>query len=531
MERYEIDAPETNENEIETPSNPFLKAQPKIIKSGKYKINYKEDIYSLLIEIYSDDNIYFNLKKFNNLSLYQYTNTFSYNHITKLFLLPKDYYNNMTKIFNFIDTSITKKKLSIDYINDKNPMILKLKKLLDFDEIECKLELHKNKIPQDEMFCLLIEQINDIKYNKNDNNENNHKINELNNKIQKYEDRINQLEDKIKELEKEINQFKQNEEKIINPPQKIEYFYNKKIIQKNETQFNYGLVIYLKEDKIIAYNEKYGLFTLPLNDENLKRIPDKSRYVNLGQSVLLTGGMSKENKPSTECYLISLIENDHSIKPNYSTNISLYGDLNDKRERHNLIFLPNKNCIFACGGFFCKSCEYSDLYKGNWELISPLNKSRGNASMSYVNDRFIYIMGGFELKYNDPNGCYLNDIEYFDINNFENGWKLINFENPHKYNLYLSAFGVVPISKSIFLICGGFDGKEYKNNVYTVDCTNYQCPLIEEKIININSTIFTHNNFCQINKSFFNFDFLGQIYKFDHENWRFEIIEMNQYEK
>ena len=151
--------------------------------------------------------------------------------------------------------------------------------------------------------------------------------------------------------------------------------------------------------------------------------------------------------------------------------------------------------------------------------------------MSYVNDRFIYIMGGFELKYNDPNGCYLNDIEYFDINNFENGWKLINFENPHKFNLYLSAFGVVPISKSIFLICGGFDGKEYKNNVYTVDCTNYQCPLIEEKIININSTIFTHNNFCQINKCFFNFDFLGQIYKFDHENWRFEIIEMNQYEK
>ena len=67
MERYEIDAPETNENEVETPSNPFLKAQPKILKSGKYKINYKEDIYSLLIEIYSDDNIYFNLKKFNNL--------------------------------------------------------------------------------------------------------------------------------------------------------------------------------------------------------------------------------------------------------------------------------------------------------------------------------------------------------------------------------------------------------------------------------------------------------------------------------
>ena len=182
--------------------------------------------------------------------------------------------------------------------------------------------------------------------------------------------------------------------------------------------------------------------------------------------------------------------------------------------------------MFACGGFFSKSCEYTDLYKGNWELISPMNKSRGNASMAYVNDRFIYIMGGFELRNEERKGYYLDDIEYFDINNFGNGWKIINFLNPHRYNLNLTALGVVPISKSIFLICGGFDGKEYKNNVYKVDCSNYQNPLVEETLNINNPTIFTHNMFCKIRKSYFNFDFQGQMYGFDYENWRFGMLNM-----
>ena len=39
--------------------------------------------------------------------------------------------------------------------------------------------------------------------------------------------------------------------------------------------------------------------------------------------------------------------------------------------------------------------------------------------MAYVNERYIYILGGFDLTENKI-GTYLNDIEYFDITNFEN---------------------------------------------------------------------------------------------------------------
>ena len=318
-----------------------------------------------------------------------------------------------------------------------------------------------------------------------------------------------------------------NQNMNINPTQIRNIPNNPQIIPGTEAQFNYELIIYLKDDKILAYNEKSGLFSLTLNTDNLNRIPDKSRFVNLGQSALLTGGMTRENKASVKCYLIGLIENDSSNRPNYSINISPYGDLKEGRERHNLIYLPNKNFVFACGGFFSKTCEYSDVYRGNWELIAPMNKSRGNASMAYVNDRFVYIMGGFELRNDSPKGNYLNDLEFFDINNFGYGWRIINFSNPHGYNLSLTALGIVPITKTVFLICGGFDGREYKNNVYKVDCNNIQYPLVEESQSLNNPTIFTHSMFCKIRKSYFNFDFNGQMYGFDYENWRFGMLNMN----
>ena len=95
--------------------------------------------------------------------------------------------------------------------------------------------------------------------------------------------------------------------------------------------------------------------------ENLERVPDKSRFVNLGQSALLTGGMTHKNTISNKCYLIGLIENDSSNNANFSLSVTPYGNFKEPRERHNLIYLPNKNFVFVCGGFYSKSCEYTDI--------------------------------------------------------------------------------------------------------------------------------------------------------------------------
>ena len=111
--------------------------------------------------------------------------------------------------------------------------------------------------------------------------------------------------------------------------------------------------------------------------------------------MLLTGGQI-HNKNLKKCYLINCFENDNS--PNhYEIKIDSYGDFNEGRERQNLLYLPEKNYIFACSGFYTKSCEYTNIYEGTWSTIAPLNKSRGNASLACINERYVYILGGFDL--------------------------------------------------------------------------------------------------------------------------------------
>ena len=50
-----------------------------------------------------------------------------------------------------------------------------------------------------------------------------------------------------------------------------------------KAQFKYEIIIYLKDvNNIFIYNEKYGLIKTKLdsNNETLKTIPDKSKFVN-----------------------------------------------------------------------------------------------------------------------------------------------------------------------------------------------------------------------------------------------------------
>ena len=74
MERFEIDAPETQEtpeNFSEAPANSFMKPL-KLTNSRNYELNFGENTYSIIMEMYSNDIISFKVRKLNDLSLYQY---------------------------------------------------------------------------------------------------------------------------------------------------------------------------------------------------------------------------------------------------------------------------------------------------------------------------------------------------------------------------------------------------------------------------------------------------------------------------
>ena len=190
----------------------------------------------------------------------------------------------------------------------------------------------------------------------------------------------------------------------------------------------------------------------------------------------------------------------------YEIKIDSYKDFNEERGSPNLLFLPDKNYIFACSGFCSKSCEYSNISRKSLTTTASLNKSRENACMAYINERYIYIIGSFNLKKENKEGVYLEDIEYFDIKYVRKGWTIINYINNAGYNMALSSSGVIPISNDIFLICGGNDGKDYKDNVYKIDCFDFKKPIVEGIQSLPNKTIFTHYMFYEIQKSFFNID-------------------------
>ena len=74
------------------------------------------------MKINQDNNILFQTRYKNNL----YSKEYTYSELTKMLFLINDYYDNIKKIFKFLDTSITKNKISL--LDDKDETIIKLKK-------------------------------------------------------------------------------------------------------------------------------------------------------------------------------------------------------------------------------------------------------------------------------------------------------------------------------------------------------------------------------------------------------------------
>ena len=208
----------------------------------EYELKLNEDIYRLTLEYSLDGNIYFKIRQINNLSFYYYKNSFNYEEITKKLSLLKDHYDDTSKIIKFIDTAMTKNKFKLRFNENSKKMELYLKRVLDFDEIECFLYLEEQKLTNEEMLKILFDEIKDIKmkglsnnnFNKNDDYNNLLKQNQLN------IDYIKDLEEKIKtiikekhEMKEEINTLKEENKRLIELINKHENFINERIKEIN----------------------------------------------------------------------------------------------------------------------------------------------------------------------------------------------------------------------------------------------------------------------------------------------------------
>ena len=526
----------------------------------KDKFVFINDSNNLIIKLL-DEYIFLFVEK-NDGNKYQLK--LDYEEITNIIPYFK-FLNNIYGIFKNVLQLLNQNKYTIKFKDNIAKVIIKLINIFGTEE-KHELILEKIEISDKEKIKKMEDKIQELEKNISKIlNENDEYKKEMNVKINTLIEEKKELKEKMEQLTKE-NYCIKNEIKAIND--KINMILEKKdnkinlyktaikkeisishfnritpkenVNNKKENleyhEYNYDLLIYLKERKneMLIYNKKNNIIKKIIKPENFKNcqnfevFPFKSKFVNLGKSLLLTGGIIKKQK-SNKCYLISAIETKSNLVT-YEININSYGDLIEKRENHNIIYLPDKNYVFVCSGYLTKSCEYTDLSKRKWEEIKPLNKNRFNASMAYINERYIYIFFGSDFEIEKEKTLYLNDMEYFDLNNFENGWTVINCINKKGYNLSLCALGVIPVSDKEFLICGGCAENEVKGKTYKINCKEYEHPIIEDININRNA-IFIHNLFCKIGNAFFNFDFSSKLYKFDYQNMSLGVFSEAQSKK
>ena len=218
----------------------------KLIKSKKYELKYEEDYFTLIIETHSDNNVYFKIRKKHHLTLYHYINCFIYNDLKKFFPSEKEGLKETSNIFNIFDKLIMNSNIKLEYNKQEKLMILKLK------DNDYKIKLYEKTIENNELHYILIDEINEIKNDKNRKEMNNDLINEILNKNEDYENRIKYLENRIKILEDIIHKYIKIEEKN-------EYYSNNNSESINESNIN-------KKEEFKEQNEFLQLNMINISD-------------------------------------------------------------------------------------------------------------------------------------------------------------------------------------------------------------------------------------------------------------------------
>jgi hypothetical protein len=279
-----------------------------------------------------------------------------------------------------------------------------------------------------------------------------------------------------------------------------------------------------KSDEIIIFDPRKQAFkSEKINKGNFQdptkiftTFPDNCRYVNLYSSILITGGYLNRQVTSN-CYILVLSPKDYN---SYDISIIQYGNMIESRERHNIINLPDRNMVLVCSGFFNKNVEMTDLNVGTWTQFAPLNEIRANATIAYINKKFVFILGGFKIN-DKQQGEYQNSYEVLNLDKKGDGWKLFSFDQFG--SIKLSAMGVINVNENTLLLCGGYDGAQYKTDVYKMEVDN-QAVKKYEKVTNLPSNlIFIHNGFMRIDDFGYNYDLNMNIVIYNPKENSFKV--------
>ena len=324
MEEYEPAKPILPPNITPQPN------QNEISETKNYKLYLNNDTFLLVIETSSNGDINFKVKQINIITRYYFSKKYSFEEILKKLYLYKDLYESISKILIFIDNSISHKKMILNEDQNQN-ILLSLKKSMDFEEVECKIELEKIKIKDEEIIDILIEQINEIK-SKDKIENNNQYITSI----------IKQIKEENEKNKKENEEMKNNINKLIEEKNKEKEEMEKKLnllIEENKTmkdnleKFKNFFEEKMKEQQsgnINIFNE--------INTDNFSQNPNELKF-----KELLANNHSSAGMLSNFTVFTGLKDNIPYLVYNNNTNFNLEViRLNDNTIMHSLQKHNNK---------------------------------------------------------------------------------------------------------------------------------------------------------------------------------------------
>ncbi len=249
-----------------------------------------------------------------------------------------------------------------------------------------------------------------------------------------------------------------------------------------------------------------------------KCFPENCQFTNIGSGIIVTGGVINGKKTSV-CFMVTAKKN----KDNYEGEVISYPNMSQARERHNAIYLKGKESLLVCSGFVNQKAEIFNLKDETWEELPALNTIRINATLAYINNRYVYCFSGFSLSENMKDGKVVSSAEVLDLCNISEGWTVINIKIPILTNCVM---GSITLSDSSIILCGGNNAKstsidevvklEFKGKEIT------KVESIESKIPK--KSIFMHNSFLRNENLSFNFDTKHCLVYFDPKDFKFDYF-------
>ena len=214
MEEYAAAKPILNAENI----TPEQNDQNFVAEKKDYKLSLDNDTFQLTIETFLNGNINFKITQINQISSSSFNKKYSFDEILQKLYSPKNFYENISNVLKFINMSISEKKVLL--IKDKEQKIqLCIKKMIDYKEVDCIIELDEIKLNNDEILQLLLNELKEIKTHgvgkENDQGIKN-SIAELKKELEQAKKEKEVLEKKINLLTEENNKMKDNFEKYKN---------------------------------------------------------------------------------------------------------------------------------------------------------------------------------------------------------------------------------------------------------------------------------------------------------------------------